>query len=247
MKNTEFASYCKSKVGCYYWFGTFGQMASRALYNEKKKQYPKYYTASDFDKQISNPKQVFDCAGLVKSIILLKKYSASDDLGATGIYGKCKVKGKIQDINKLKVGTLLFKGNDKTKTHVGVYIGFNKIVEAKGHAYGVIESTYSNSWGYYAEYYAVDYTGSDADPVDDKLKKGDPLVVTTKFTELMLRSYASTQAPVLQRLKKGSKLIFMGEESDNSTGHWLKVQYNSVIGWACSQEKGKNYPYISKV
>ena len=54
MNNKEFASYCKSKEGCYYWFGTFGQKASRALYQEKKKQYPKYYTASDFEKQIAN-------------------------------------------------------------------------------------------------------------------------------------------------------------------------------------------------
>ena len=71
MNNKDFASYCKSKAGCYYWFGTFGQKASKALYLEKKKQYPKYYTASDFEKQIANPKQCFDCAGLIKSIILL--------------------------------------------------------------------------------------------------------------------------------------------------------------------------------
>lgn len=244
MNNIEFASYAKSKVGCYYWFGTFGQKASKALYAEKKAQYPKYYTASDFSKQIANPKQVFDCAGLVKSIILLKKYTPADDLGATGIYSKCKVKGVIKDINALKVGTLLYKGNDKQKTHVGVYLGSGKIAEAKGHAYGVVESSYNSTWKYYSEYYAVDYNEfSD----DNSLKDGDVLVVTTKYTELMLRAYASTSAPVLQRLKKGSKVIYQGKETDNSTGHWLLVKYNSVIGWACSKERSKDYNYLTEV
>ena len=205
MNNKEFASYCKSKAGCYYWFGTFGQKASKALYLEKKKQYPKYYTASDFEKQIANPKQCFDCAGLIKSIILLKKYSASDDLGATGIYGRCKVKGKITDINKLKEGTLLFKGNDSTKSHVGCYLGNEKIAEAKGHAYGVVISSFSSTWKYYAEYYAVDYSEAPSAP-EDELKTGCTLIVSTKYTELMLRAYASTSAPILKRMKKGTKV-----------------------------------------
>ena len=246
MNNIEFASYAKSKVGCYYWFGTFGQKASKALYAEKKAQYPKYYTASDFSKQIANPKQVFDCAGLVKSIILLKKYTPADDLGCTGIYSKCKVKGVIKDINALKVGTLLYKGNDKQKTHVGVYLGSGKIAEAKGHAYGVVESSYNSTWKYYSEYYAVDYSGVEPEP-DNTLKTGQLFIVSTKYTELMLRAYASTSAPVLQRLKKGSKVIYQGKETDNSVGHWLLVKYNSVIGWACSKERSKDYNYLTKV
>lgn len=245
MNNLEFASYAKSKVGCYYWYGTFGQKASKALYAEKKAQYPKYYTASDFSAQIANPKQVFDCAGLVKSIILLKKYVPADDLGATGIYGKCKVKGKISSFSDLKVGTLVFKGNDSTKSHVGIYVGNNTIIEAKGHAYGVVSSNCSDSFKYWAEYYAVDYSGAEPKP-DEPLKAGDLMIVSTKYTELMLRSYASTSAPILQRMKKGSKVTYMGEESDNSTGHWLKVKYNNTVGWACAEEKGKGYKYLTK-
>lgn len=243
MNNTEFTEYCKSKVGCYYWFGTFGQKASKALYAEKKKQYPKYYTASDFASQIANPKQCFDCAGLPKSIILLKKYSASDDLGATGIYGKCKKKGKITNVSDLKPGTLIFKGNDTTKSHVGVYIGDNKLVEAKGHAYGVVTSTYSSAFKYWAEYYAVDYSDTPEEP----LKPGDIMQVTTHYTELMLRGYASVSAPIVQRMKKGWKVTYLGEKSEDKTGTWLKVQCNSLIGWACSHENGKDYDYLTKL
>ena len=132
IKSSEFISFVKSKVGCYYWFGTFGQLASNYLFNDRKKAYPNYYTASDFAKQIADPKPCFDCAGLVKSKFVYPKYSAADDLGATGIYGKCNIKGVISDWQKLKNGYLVFKGNDKNKSHVGIYID-GKIYEAKGH------------------------------------------------------------------------------------------------------------------
>ena len=158
MNVQEFCSFVKSKVGCYYWYGTFGQTASKRLYEEKKKQYPNSYTASDFPDQIANPKQCFDCAGLIKSPFVYPKYNAAYDLGATGIYGKCSVKGKLVHEVQLKDGYLLFRGNDKTKNHVGVFIE-GRVYEAKGHKYGVINNPYKfEDWGYYAEYYAIDYS-----------------------------------------------------------------------------------------
>ena len=244
IKVSDYIKFIKSKMGCYYWYGTFGQKASKALYAEKKKQYSKYYTASDYDKQIANPKQCFDCAGLVKSPFVYPTYHSEYDLGATGIYGKCIKKGKLTNINQLKNGYLIFKGNDKQKTHVAVYID-GRVYEAKGHAYGCLDSKFVMSqYPYYAEYYMIDYS---EEPAPEDLKKGDTLEVTTKFTELMLRSYASTKAPVLQRLKKGSNVIYEGEKTTDSTGTWLKVRYNSVIGWACSHENSKTYDYLTKV
>lgn len=231
----------------YYWMGTIGQMASWSLYYDRKKDYPKYYTASDFATQIKNPKPCYDCAGLVKSPFVYPKYNASYDKGATGIYNTCTNKGKLTSESQLKPYYLVFKGNDKTKTHVAVYLGHGIIKEAKGHAYGVVVSNLDLSkYKYWAEYYAVDYSGVEPKP-DEPLKKGDILTVTTKYTELMLRAYASTSSPILQRMKKGWKVTYMGEESDNSTGHWLKVRCNSIVGWACSKESDKDYDYLSKL
>lgn len=157
MNSTEFCNFIRSKVGCYYWYGTFGQTASNALYKQKKAQYPSQYEWSDFPEQIANPKQCFDCAGLVKSPFVFPTYNSAYDLGATGIYGKCKVKGKLVHEVQLYNGYLLFRGNDKTKNHVGVFID-GLAYEAKGHKYGVIAKPYNfNDWGYYAEYYAIDY------------------------------------------------------------------------------------------
>lgn len=60
--NTGLVSYAAAQLGKPYWYGTFGQTASAGLYNAKKKQYPKYYTANDFQSQYG--KRVHDCVGI---------------------------------------------------------------------------------------------------------------------------------------------------------------------------------------
>ena len=243
MKVKDYLAFINSAYG-YYWFGTIGQKASWSLYYDRKKAYPSQYTATDFKEQIANPKPCYDCAGLVKSPFVYPKYNSAYDLGATGIYGKCTVKGELSAESQLKPGYLVFKGNKSTKSHVAVYIGNGQIKEAKGHAYGIVISKLDlTKYKFWAQYYAIDYS----DDLEEGLKKGDTLKVTTLYTDLMLRAYASTSAPVLQRLKKGYRVIYQGDESNDKTGHWLKVSYGSIIGWACSQEKTKDYPYLTKL
>lgn len=151
--NSGMANYAKAQIGKPYWFGTYGQKGSRALYLAKKKQYPKYYKASDFPSQYG--KRVHDCAGLIKGYLWSKtptstpKYNKNQDYGANGFYTHAKSKGKISSFKKVK-GQLVFKGTDKRKTHVGVYIGGGYVVEAKGHKYGVVKSKLSG-WKYWAQ------------------------------------------------------------------------------------------------
>lgn len=141
--NAGLVAYVKKQVGRPYWFGTYGQKSSAALYRAKKKQYPKYYKATDFSKQYG--KKVHDCAGLIKGYLWSAgpnspaKYHKNQDFGATGFYRRCKKRGTIKSFDK-KIGRLVFKGKNTTMTHVGVYIGNGYVVEAKGHAYGVIKS-----------------------------------------------------------------------------------------------------------
>lgn len=244
LKVSDYLKFIRSAYG-YYWFGTFGQKASQALFNEKKKQYPNQYKASDFPSQIANPKPCYDCAGLVKSPFVYPKYNAAYDLGATGIYNKCKNKGDLKSESQLKPGYLVFKGNAKTKSHVAVYLGNGKIKEAKGHAYGIVESSLDLSkYKFWAEYYAVDYSEAPAAPVEE-LKTGDILIVSIKYNSsyLSLRAYASTSAPTLKKMKKGTKVTYLGERS----GSWLKVSCGNLIGWACQHESGKDYDYLTKV
>lgn len=227
---SEFLEFIKAQIGNYYWYGTFGQKASVCLYNDRKAAYPNQYKASDYKEQIADPKPCFDCAGLVKSLWVYPKYNAADDLGATGIYGKCKVKGAL-DVSKLKPGHLVFKGNDKTKTHVGIYIGNDEVIEAKGHAYGVIKSKLSsNNWSYYAEYYNVDYSAEPAPEPAPEPSTGcsHDLTVNTQYDDLMLRSGPGVCYPVIKRMPKGSKVLWHGEKE----GNWLKVEYQHYQGYA---------------
>lgn len=229
---SEFLEFVKAQVGNYYWFGTFGQKASVSLYNDRKAAYPNQYKATDYKEQIADPKPCFDCAGLVKSLWVYPKYNAADDLGATGIYGKCKIKGALSSESQLKPGYLVFKGNDKTKTHVGIYIGSGKVIEAKGHAYGVIESDFaSNNWSYFAEYYNVDYAAApEPEPQPAPTGCHHELTVNTQYDDLMLRSGPGTCYPVIIRMPKGSHVIWSGIKE----GEWLKVTYQHYIGWAHS-------------
>lgn len=248
-----FVEFARSKIGDYYGMGCFGQMSSKKLLTEKRNQYPNYYNwpESDFNKWTSDPKQVFDCAGLVKSYIWTDengniKYNSSQDYGATGIYGKCTEKGPLTGID-LKPGYLLFKGNDKTKSHVGVYIGNNSIIEAKGHNYGVIESKLNDSWKYYALYYLVDYNDVEPtpEPTPAKLEfdknicnycKGIDLFVRTNRDDLMLRSTPEIKNNnIIASMPKGSKVTWYGYYS----GNWYRVNYNGLYGFAYKSYLGR--------
>jgi hypothetical protein len=57
--NIGLVEYCRAQLGKPYWYGTYGQTATERLYHDKKKQYPSYYTASNFMQQLGQ--RVHDC------------------------------------------------------------------------------------------------------------------------------------------------------------------------------------------
>ena len=94
---------------------------------------------------ITNSTRAFDCSGFIcwllcKYGILPKGY----DNTADGLMNKFKVVLPAER----KPGDLVFKCyHDSGKAyHVGLYIGDNKVVEAKGRDQGVIVSTFDTSW-----------------------------------------------------------------------------------------------------
>lgn len=147
--NIGLVQYAKAQLGKPYWFGTFGQTATESLYQSKKKQYPNYYTTKDFQSQYGQ--KVHDCIGLIKGYLWsdtptsIPKYNSSEDVSADGMLAKCKEKGSISTIPELP-GVLVF-----SPQHVGVYIGNGYVIEARGHAYGVVKTKLSSrgwkNWG----------------------------------------------------------------------------------------------------
>ena len=158
-------TYAKGQLGKPYWFGTFGQTGSAALYQSKKKQYPSQYTASDFPSQFG--KKVHDCSGLIKGALWCEHidtnpvYKASEDYSANKFYTMATEKGPITSIPDI-AGLLVFKGTDKQKNHIGVYIGNGRVIEAKGHKYGVVESSISSGWKYWGKCNLFSYTNNAA-------------------------------------------------------------------------------------
>ena len=135
--NYGLVEYCKKQLGLPYWWGTFGQVANETLYNQKKKQYPNQYTANDFKKQYG--KRVHDCVGLIKGYMWTDEngkltYNINQDKDVTGMLENCNEIGAITAMPDIP-GMLVFM-----KGHVGIYIGNGNVIEAKGHAYGVVET-----------------------------------------------------------------------------------------------------------
>lgn len=141
-KASEFIKYLRAMVGnAVYWFGTFGQTATESLYRAKKKQYPSYYTADDFKTQYG--KKAVDCIGLLKSFLWCKSVTDTKpiyesggmkDVSANMFLKECTRKGSIESMPDVP-GIAVFKPG-----HIGYYIGDGKIIEAKGHKWGVVVS-----------------------------------------------------------------------------------------------------------
>lgn len=154
--NKDLIAYCKAQLGRPYWYGTFGQMASQTLYLNKKKAYPRYYTANDFPQQYGQ--KVHDCIGLVKGFFWTDSPDSTEyhycrwfpDVSADMQYNRSKRKGTSMKTMPEVPGVLVFM-----KGHVGVYIGNGKVIEARGHAYGVVETNLKdrkwNKWAFIDE------------------------------------------------------------------------------------------------
>lgn len=142
--------YAKAQLGKPYWYGTFGQAASKNVYDQKKRQYSEYY------KWVYTPDvagvKVHDCVGLIKGYIWcdnptdsVPKYNGIQDLSANMMRSACKVSGSMSVMPE-KPGLLVFMDH-----HVGVYIGNSEVIEARGHNYGVVKTKLADrkwtSWG----------------------------------------------------------------------------------------------------
>lgn len=140
--NIGLVNYCEAQLGRPYWYGCFGQKASEALYERKRKQYPKMYTATDFLQQVGQ--KVHDCIGLIKGYFWCDnaddtspKYCSNGfaELSVNMLYTHCKRKstdmGKLPEVPGIAVFMM---------GHVGIYIGGGEVIEARGHRYGVVKT-----------------------------------------------------------------------------------------------------------
>lgn len=260
--NTNLVEWCKRHLGDYYWFACWCQMCSAKLYEQKKAQNPKYFTANDFAKQIANPKPCTDCSGLIKGFVWAKdmddtnpKYNAKTDYGATAFYDHANIKGKISSFPK-HAGMLVFKGNDKTKSHVGVYIGGDSVIEAKGHKYGVVETIFSKGdWKYWAQSNLITDDTSNPQPAPAPQPQPEPAPQPApagdKHSDSLAGVWKVTAKSGLWMRKSpnGEKITCIplnrivtcsGDYETADGDDWLKVSYDGMTGFCFKA-------YLSKI
>ena len=152
----------------------------------------KYYAAALYgSKWIGHT--VADCSGLF--YWAFKKLGGSIYHGSNTIYDKyCSKHGKItDDIRKsMKPGTAVFVDHSGKKTHIGLYVGNGKCIEASSTQAGVCTSNLSaGKWTYYGELKDVAYSSENAPETPSAPQDDKPSV------------------PTLPTLKRGSKGEFV--------------------------------------
>lgn len=148
---------------------------------------------------------VADCSGLF--VWAFKQLGGSIYHGSNSIFDRyCTTKGKITDeVRKSMLpGTAVFVDKSGNKSHIGLYVGNNTVIEAASTQAGVCTSKLNTSkWTYYGLLKNVSYSAQNAPespsqstdnktPVDTfpTLKRGDKgSYVTLLQTKLMSKGY----------------------------------------------------------
>ena len=136
-------NYAKAQLGRPYWWGTSGQIATETLLNSMKKLYPSQYNTALYENAPQQLGQkVHDCMGLIEGYFWSEtpdspaKYNSNGftDTTADRLYAAATEKGDISTIPEIP-GLAVH-----TNGHIGVYIGNGQVIDAYGHAKGVIQS-----------------------------------------------------------------------------------------------------------
>ena len=205
--------YVIAQLGKPYWCGTFGQAASKSLHAQKKKQYPEKYTW-DYDGTTA---KVHDCVGLIKGYLwcdgpedTTPVYNAAQDLSANMMRDACTTKGAIGNMPDIP-GVLVFFNN-----HVGVYIGGGEIIEARGHAYGVIKTKLADrpwtSWGY------CPYITYEEPKKEEPKQEAKPAGTITMNLPVLKRGAKGETVRAMQHLLMGNGHDMEGYGADASFG-----------------------------
>ena len=138
------------------------------------------------------------------------------------------VNGKRDDGKELKPGTAVFvlKGTSD-RSHVGLYVGDGKVIEASGTKVGVIITDITHSkWAEWGELKGVDYNNKGADKGGDSIMP-EPVTGSAVVNDVRvaLRSAPSTSATVLTRVNKGERVQVLEDKT------WTKVSYQGKTGW----------------
>lgn len=211
--NIDLVNYALAQVGKPYWYGTYGSVASKSYYNAKKRQYPKYYKWS-YTEDVEGVK-VHDCIGLIKGAMWCDSpddtkpaYKSTEDMSASGMRRRCKVKGDIGTIPDVP-GLLVF-----SQGHIGVYVGGGMVVDARNHSKGVLHKPLSNhKW---EEWGVCPYFEYDREITPTEQKAGETVDITFN---VLTKGSKGKQVKALQHLLKANGCSLPRYGADGSYGN----------------------------
>lgn len=135
---------------------------------------------------------------------------------------------KIRNWKSTEAGNPWYGSEPGDVYHVGLYIGNDQVVEAKGTRYGVVYSKLKE-WTHAGK---LKYTEYDLDENGQESKKVFPAmgIVVTENGRLNLRKKPDTSSTVLDRIPKGDMITLTGYEDG-----WYSVEYNGHAGYVSSE------------
>ncbi len=153
-KASDFIEFLKSRVGCGYTLGTYGQKCTQELLERRARHdtdSPTDYYLVDCARWLGY--YVADCSGLVEWFLLKQGIQQNCDTNASGMYNRWSIE-KSNDMDSMPMipGVAVFKRGTSGIHHIGIYVGNDRVIEAKGAAYGILVTQFSadpawNCWG----------------------------------------------------------------------------------------------------
>lgn len=143
------------RIGCPYVMGGTGKTCTPAYREARAAQYPKYASQIErncprlsgsatgcgkckwADPATGKGKPCYDCAQLSLACMAAGDIPLVSGANSQWIKTRFSASGTIDQLPADKVG-LVFRQDEKTMGHVGVYLGDGTVVHARGHAYGVV-------------------------------------------------------------------------------------------------------------
>lgn len=171
-------------------------------------------------------RKVWDCSGLFRGAWrALLKYRSG---GATGIYNNwCSEKGTIATMPD-EPGIAVFRGDSRTKEHIGLYIGGGEVIDARSSKQGVVRGTLASygRWTHWGRLSDVEYAGTEEDlTILDVKWRG---TVKTKTGNGINLWDTPLKTVSVQRVPEGETVAVL----DNAREGLLLASYGGRLGYA---------------
>lgn len=220
-----------------YIYGQWGATWTRAKQDRETREMTVKYGSKWIGRRVT------DCSGLLRwalnelgeSIAHHARYQYTEYSAPKGKL----INGRRDDGNPILPGTAVFlQGSESKIHHVGVYIGNDTVIEAKGTIYGVVTSHLAH-WDHWGELKMVDYTNAaeletgDAQTDEEDAEAGTVVyaVVNNPNTWLNVRSGMGGEFPVQFQVQKGTQV----EVLDAGEPEYWKIRHEGRVGWAAAK------------